>query len=159
MQVACCKACRASGIVRRRVAVKRGVRGWRYPCRQHHVDELELGCRGEAAGAIPTLCADAGVRLSSSGSPAQALQLRLSSFLLYSDLHSKRELVRWIPLVKRNPNPPSDPTHDLYIVQGCGVCGGVPHRAAGVDHWFTPPGSRNALQTSDWGGSGCDGFV
>jgi hypothetical protein len=40
------------------------------------------------------------------------------------DLRSKREWARWIPLIKRTPNPLPDPSHTLYIVQGCGVCGG-----------------------------------
>jgi hypothetical protein len=44
----------------------------------------------------------------------------------YPDLRLTWEWARWIPLVKRSHNPPSDPQHTQYILQGCG-CGRESH--------------------------------
>jgi hypothetical protein len=35
-------------------------------------------------------------------------------------VRSAWEWARWIPLIERSPNPPSDPSHTQCILQGCG---------------------------------------
>jgi hypothetical protein len=72
----------------------------------------------------------------------------------FSAIRSKRELVRWIPLIKRGPNPPSEPTHThippgVWVKSPTGWCGTLVHTHR----------TQHALQTSDFDGAGRDGFA